>query len=127
MKWLTRVTEAKRVLQYAGPLEDLEIGYQGKEFLNEYGEVKQRWLLVFSEQAYLREEKTLKKQIQREKEQKTVELNRWARTDFDCENDAKEALLRCGKKLNNASFASLDRKSTRLHAGKGRPKAGASV
>ncbi|OGN57547.1 MAG: hypothetical protein A3C42_00290, partial [Chlamydiae bacterium RIFCSPHIGHO2_02_FULL_45_9] len=131
MKWLTRVpeilTEAKRVLQYAGPLEDLEIGYQGKEFLNEYGEVKQRWLLVFSEQAYLREEKTLKKQIQREKEQKTVELNRWARTDFDCENDAKEALLRCGKKLKYHCLDEITIESTKVHAGKGRPKAGASV
>ena len=56
MKWITRVpetlSEAKRIVQYTGPLEDLEPGYQGKEFKVEYGTVKQRWLLVYSEQAY---------------------------------------------------------------------------
>ena len=131
MKWLTRVPEtlreAKRVLQYAGSLEDLGIGYQGKEFLNEYGEVKQRWLLVSSEQAYLREEKTLKKQIQREKEEKMIELNRLARTDFDCENDSKEALLRWGNKLKYHSLDEITIESTKVHEGKGRPKAGGPV
>jgi len=46
------------------------------EHLNEYGGIEQRWLLVYSEQAYLREEKTLKKRINKDNEEKTKELNR---------------------------------------------------
>jgi transposase len=69
MKWITRVpenlVEAKRVIQEADAPEDLEPGYTGKEYRSEYGGVQQRWLLVRSEQAYLREVKTLKKRIQR--------------------------------------------------------------
>ena len=132
MKWITRVpetlSETKKIIQYAGPLEDLASGgYQGKEFTSEYGGVKQRWLLVYSEQAYLREEKTLKKQIQKEKERKTRELNQWSRTDFDCEKDAKEALLRWSSKLKYHCLEEITVESKKVHGGKGRPKEGASV
>lgn len=131
MKWITRVpetlSEAKRITQYTGPLEDLELGYQGKEFSSEYGEVKQRWLLVYSEQAYIREEKTLKRVIQKEKEQQARELSRWMRTDFDCENDAKEALLRWSTKLKYHCLDEVEITSKKVHPGKGRPKEGAAV
>src|SRR5205807_718473 len=87
MKWITRVpeilSEAKKVIQYADPLENLEPGYAGKEFISEYGGVQQRWLLVYSEQAYLRESKTLEKRIQKEKDQATRELTHWSQTEFD--------------------------------------------
>jgi transposase len=131
MLWLTRVpetlSEAKKVIQYTGVLEDLAPGYQGQEFTSKYGEVEQRWLLVHSEQAYLREEKTLKKRIHKESEEKTKELNRWMHTDFDCEKDAKEALLRWSKKLKYHCLDEVSVKSKKIHAGKGRPKSGALV
>ena len=126
MKWITRVpetlSEAKKVLQYEGPLETLEPGYCGKEFSSEYGGVKQRWLLVYSEQAYMREEKTLKRQIQKEKEEKGRELNRWSRTDFDCEKDAKEALVRWGKKLKYHCLEEMEIKSKKVAQKRGRPR-----
>lgn len=131
LKWITRVpetlSEAKRITQYIGPLEDLEPGYQGKEFKSEYGAVKQRWLLVYSKQAHIREEKTLRRQIQKENEQQTRELDRWLRTDFDCENDAKEALLRWSKKLKYHCLDEIEIISKKVHQGKGRPRAGAPV
>jgi transposase len=108
-------------------LEDLEPGYQGKEFKSEYGTVKQRWLLVYSEQAYMREEKTLKRQIRKENEKETRELGRWLRTDFDCEHDAKEAVLRWSKKLKYHCLEEIEVISKKTHQGKGRPKAGAPV
>ena len=41
MKWITRVpeslSEAKQVVQYAEPLEELEAGYSGKEFVSTHG------------------------------------------------------------------------------------------
>lgn len=109
------------------PSRRLGIWISGKEFTSEYGAVKQRWLLVYSEQAYLREAKTLKKQIQKEQEQKTRELNQWSRTDFDCEKDAKEALLRWGRKLKYHCLEEITVESKKVHEGKGRPKKGASV
>lgn len=126
MKWITHVpetlAEAKRVIQYTGPFEDFEPGYQGKEFTSEYGGVKQRWLLVRSEQAYLREEKTLKRRIQKEREQKARELNKWSCTDFDCEKDAKEALLRWDKKLKYHCLEKITVEAKKLYERKGRPK-----
>jgi transposase len=131
MKWITRVpetiSEAKRITQYTGHLEDLGSGYRGKEFGSEYGTVKQRWLLVYSEQAYVREVKTLKRQIQKEKEQKARELNQWSRTDFDCENDAREALLRWSKKFKYHCLDEIEIASKKVHQEKGRPKAEAPV
>jgi transposase len=127
MKWVSRVpetlSEAKRITQSTDLLEDLEPGYRGKEFKSEYGGVEQRWLLVYSEQAYMREEKTLKRRVQKENEEKTVELNRWLRTDFDCEHDAKEAVLRWSKKLKYHCLGEIEIISKKVYQGKGRPKA----
>lgn len=126
MKWITRVpetlTEAKKITQSNDSLEELEPGYRGKEFKSEYGKIKQRWLLVYSEQAYIREEKTLKRLIEKEKDQKMSELNRWLRTNFDCENDAKEALLRWSKKLKYHCLSEIEITSKKVYHGKGRPK-----
>lgn len=131
IKWITRVpeklVEAKEVIQYEGVLEELGLGYAGKEFTSEYAGVKQRWLLVYSELAYEREAKTLKKQIQKEKSQGDQELNRWSHTEFDCEKDAKEALLRWGKQLKYHTIEDITVTSKKKYAGKGRPKADAAV
>ena len=127
MKWITRVPEklleAKQIIQHSEPLEELDLGYFGKEFTSEYGEIKQRWLLVYSEQAYAREAKTMKKQIQKEKEKANRELKRWSCTDFDCGEDAKKALLQWGKKLKYHTLEEINLTSRRINIRKGRPKA----
>jgi transposase len=126
MKWITRVpenlSEAKKIIRYSDSLEDLEPGYYGKEFTSEYGGVKQRWLLVHSDQAYQREAKTLKKRIQKEKELAIKEVKSWSRVDFDCEKDAREALLRWEKKLRYHHLEEITITSTKIKKGKGRPK-----
>lgn len=131
MKWVSRVpetlSEAKQIAQYTGSLENLEPGYQGKEFKSEYGAVKQRWLLIYSEQAYKREEKTLKRQVIKETETKTLELKRWLQTDFDCKNDAKEAILRWSKKLKYHCLDEIEIIEKKVYQGKGRPKEGSPV
>ncbi len=127
MKWITRVpenvSEAKQVIQDVDSLEALEPGYTGKEFTSEYGGVKQRWLLVYSEQAHLREAKTLKKKIQKEKDQAESELKRWSHTDFDCEKDSREALSRWGKQLKYHILEGITITRIRVKEGKGRPRA----
>jgi transposase len=131
MKWLTRVPEnlleAKQMIQYADSLEDLEPGYKGKEFKSEYGKVKQRWLLVHSDQAYEREAKSLKKQIQKEQEAASQELSKFSHMEFDCEKDAQEALSRLAKKLKYHVFKEMTTASKRVKIGKGRPRADAPL
>jgi transposase len=131
MKWITRVpenlVEAKQIIQYSASLEALEVGYAGKEFTSEYGGVRQRWLLVYSDQAYSREAKTLKKQIQKEQERANRELSKLSRMDFDCEKDAQEALSRWSKKLKYHILEQMTIVSKRVKEGKGRPRADASV
>jgi transposase len=121
MKWLTRVpenlVEAKQVIQYADSLEDLEPGYTSK----------QRWLLVRSDQAYEREAKTLKKQIQKEQGMASRELNKLSHMDFDCEKDAQEILSRWSKKLKYHILEEITTTSKRVKTGKGRPRADAPL
>ena len=52
-----------------------------------YGDIRQRWILVFSEKAYAREMKTLKKQIQTEKEQIEKPLWHLSNQEFNCKED----------------------------------------
>jgi len=79
------------------PWVELEKGYQVSSFPSSYGNVEQRWLLVFSEQAYKREEKTLKKKL--EKQLNALEKSIWHLSNeiFSCLDDAKKAILAVAK------------------------------
>ena len=72
--WVTRVPEtvgeAKAVLQAveAEAMEEVSDGYRICPLCNTYGDVRQRWLLVYSRQAYERESKQLEKRVARAKE-----------------------------------------------------------
>lgn len=70
--WLTRVPE---VIKEARELverpddkmnwQEQEKGYKTAAFISNYGEIKQRWLLVFSKQAYEREKKALERKLEK--------------------------------------------------------------
>lgn len=57
-----------------------------------YGGIPQRWLLVYSEQAFTREEKTLERKIKKEFEIQKKEIKVLYSKEFDCECDARRAL-----------------------------------
>lgn len=61
-------------------------------FESSYGGIKQRWLLVFSQQAYNREKKTLEKKVIKEEEKLKQELWYFRNQVFHFEKDAIEAL-----------------------------------
>lgn len=69
IKWISRVPEkllvAKECIASSVDLQEIEPGYCAKEVCATYGGVEQRWLLVRSEQSYLREERTLKNRFKR--------------------------------------------------------------
>jgi transposase len=126
--WVTRVpetiTEAKNLVEK--PLEDiawseLENGYRTSRFDSTYGEIRQRWLLVFSEQAYNREKKTVEKKIIREAAKLKQALWHLGNQVFHCEKDAIKALetVRKGYKLHKIAGTV---NPISKHAGRGKPK-----
>jgi transposase len=128
--WVTRVpetiTEAKKLIEMASEeidWTDAGNGYRIAKFESLYGEIKQRWLLVFSEQAYDREKKTLEKKVFREEEKLKQVLWHFSKQVFHCEKDAAKALeaIRKGYKLHNIVGTATP---VNKHAKRGKPKKG---
>jgi hypothetical protein len=74
IRWLTRVPEtlkqAKELVSQTQPVDMtlLEEGYWGREITSEYGGIRQRWLVVYSEAARQREERGLERKQAKELE-----------------------------------------------------------
>ena len=72
--------------------EALDNGYSGAWLDSDYGGVKQRWLLVRSEQAKKREQHTLNKRMLKESTDSLKSLKKLNRLRFSCPSDANQAL-----------------------------------
>jgi len=131
IRWLTRVPEtladAKRLLAETTPdqLTELPDGYAYREVASQYGDVAQRWLVVYSPVAAEREEKTLQRRF--DKEEKTVQTawRKLAGQRFNCEEDAKAALATVQKKWKYHQAIAEPVPQTG-YPGPGRPAAGAT-
>ena len=105
VKWVTRVPEtigeAKRILQAATTAEMMDAGdgYRLFPVCNTYADTRQRWLLVYSEQAYARESKQLEKRVERAAEAANKVWRSLEQTTFACEADAHAALAQLEKQL----------------------------
>ncbi len=106
IKWVTRVPETIREAKEAIAARDKEKmqdagiqGYRFRETTSEYSGIRQRWLIVYSQQAYEREYETLAKTIRRENELQGKELWHLGNKSFACEADALKAVVRFDKKL----------------------------
>lgn len=103
--WLTRVPEnikeAKNLVQLPSDKVtwiEQEKGYKTSIFISNYGDMKQRWLLVFSEQAYKREKKTFEKKLLKQEEALKKMLWHLSCQLFECAEDAESALKKLIKK-----------------------------
>lgn len=126
--WVTRVPESiKQAKNLIEKLDD-EItwteggeGYKISEYKSFYGGIEQRWLLVFSEEAYKREKNTLEKKLKREEEELKQVLWHFGKKKFHCEQDARKAFeeVKKGYKLHviKEQLTPLDK-----HSCRGRPK-----
>ena len=97
--WLSRVPEtikeARDLLERQDQAIDWkphEKGYKSASFKSCYGEVAQRWLLVYSQQAYDREKKTFEKKLKKQEDALTKALWHLGNQSFACEQDAKKAM-----------------------------------
>ena len=105
MAWVTRVPEtikqAKELISLVATedMVELEKGYRLYPIGTWYGNIKQRWLLVYSKQAQEREEKQLRRRIA--KQQKAIETkwHKLCRTRFSCQEDAQAALQKFSGQL----------------------------
>jgi transposase len=126
IKWITRVPEkivaAKELITSAAELQEIEPGYCVKEVSSTYGGIEQRWLLVHSQQAHAREEKTLRKQVCKEFERTKIELGKLSHQDFDCEHDAHEQLRRWAQTLKYHHILTAQITARRIKQGRGRPR-----
>jgi len=102
--WLMRVPEtlaqAKQMVKdtLEAEMSEIEAGYKGKEVECEYTGIKQRWLVVFSEAAQVRELKTLEKAQAKELETAQKEWRKIEGQTFNCTADAEQALAQFNKK-----------------------------
>ena len=97
MRWLMRVpetlAEAKRLVRESEKSEMVFLteGYWGREVKLTYGEVEQRWLVVFSQAAYDRELHTLSKAQEKERLAAEKAWHKLSLQIFNCLEDAEKA------------------------------------
>lgn len=127
MKWLSRVPETHRVAKELLQRDEAEFvwtpltkGYQICVIETRYQDVHQRWSIVYSEQAYQRENATLDKRIATIEEEQNKALWHLGNQVFACEADAEKAAQSFDKMLK---YHRLKWRTTPLtkHVGKGRP------
>lgn len=130
--WLSRVPETLKeaktlASQPADQLVwvDQGAGYQTTCHESHYGDIQQRWLLVYSEQAYQREIKTFEKQLAQKEKQLHNVLDQLSKQEFSCEQDAQTAFDTLADK--QSPFFTLTSVIERIekYPNKGRPAAGA--
>lgn len=98
--FITRVPqtlkEAKALIKRAPTLMFTSItqGYEGVSYDSEYGGVKQKWLLIRSEQAYKREQHNLNKRMLKAGEQARKNFKLLGQQRFACAQDAQTALIK---------------------------------
>lgn len=126
--WLTRVPETIKKSKVLLETEDSEInwtllnkGYKVAPFESNYGDVEQRWLLVYSDEAYQREKKTLEKNLKKKGKELKKALWHLGNRVFGCEKDAKEALSFIEKKYHLHKIYVNFLPETK-HKKRGRPK-----
>jgi len=98
-------------------------GYKLQEFAVEcYGIEDQRWIVVYSDQARIRSEKALKKEIAKENERIEKELFHLQAQRFSCETDAKQELKLLSKKWKYHQISNEQITPIKCHEKRGRPK-----
>lgn len=128
ISWTTRVPETisacKQILeQEKYDWTELDEGYAYSEIGSVYAGIKQRWIIIRSEQAHKREIKTLEKKLSKEYEAASKACWHLGNENFSCEKDAEMALKKLDKKYRFHKLEGCIEKITK-HASRGRPKKG---
>ncbi|BCP67353.1 IS1634-like element ISTth3 family transposase [Thermus thermophilus] len=129
--WVMRVPatlkEARALLRKELPQEawrPLLPGYRGLEVESEYGGVRQRWLLVESQERARMEEASLRQRIVRAEGEARKVLGQLTARTFACEADARRALSEASGRLPLHRLVYLGVQEERQWERVGRPRKG---
>nr|WP_262706485.1 IS1634 family transposase [Salinibacter ruber] len=110
-KFVTRVpgtlNEARQAIQNTdlADLKPLSDVYRAREKISEYGDVKQRWLIVYSEAAADRASESAANRRDREHEAEKRDLRALEMREFSCREDAEKALSAFEEELAGSVWA----------------------
>ena len=129
-RFITRVPmtlkEAKQAVLTLKPsaLDDMGDGYSGQWLTSHYADVEQKWLLLKSEQASAREQKTVHKRIDNDRKADAKALKRLSKARFACETDARQALAALASSLTISMLTDPQIVTFDVFSHAGRPKKG---
>lgn len=128
--WISRVPEnikgCKEALQQEATFIDLTEKYSYHTVKQNYGAIEQRWLVIYSQDAYKREVETLKKNYLKKSEAEQKAFLKLCKTLFSCQEDALQALEYFEKQCKYIEFTNKQVHKVASFKGKGRPKKGAA-
>jgi transposase len=127
IKWISRVPETLTECKTAIAKNDenwsfLAEGYQYIPLSANYAEITQRWLLVFSAEAYKREMITLRDKFAKESTKEYKAFEQLCKSPFACETDAQKAFDKFSLKCKYLTVSSLIINKVAYFDKKGRPK-----
>jgi transposase len=129
--WITRVpatlNEVKDLLDADVVMKTCsDERYSYYETTSSYGGIDQKWVLIESDEMKKRKEKTFDKSIEKEMTASLRSLNKLKRTEYACEEDARNAAELWIKEHKRFRFSniSIEKKSRRKNGKVGRPKKG---
>ncbi|MDY9925576.1 IS1634 family transposase [Methanosarcina sp.] len=129
MKWITRVPSTLNLSKDL-LISDLEFKqgedprYSFYETIVEYGDIKQKWVVVHSSEMQKRKDVTFEKKIKRILKEAQKDLKDLKKIEFACEEDARAALERWknGNPYCLLETVEISTVSTRENGKRGRPK-----
>ncbi len=130
MQWITRVPatlrEAQAVLAQADPqtMTPLTEGDRYHVVPSRYGDVEQRWVLIYSEPRQPQAQRTVDTQLLKQSEQEGKVFKQLCRTAFACEADAQQALATFAQGLQATFVVQSTVRPTPRYAKRGRPSPG---
>ena len=119
-----KITQAKQLIAEHNQtsFDSITEGYSGKWVDSDYAGVKQRWLLIRSEQACKRERKTLDKKMLKTTQQSIKAFKKLCRQRFACTTDANKALADWEKQQTMITVHDSEIITIDVHSKSGRPK-----
>lgn len=127
-KWISRVPATIEEAQQLKKSLDLALfkkiddGYSIHETTSKYGEVDQRWVVVHSEKALVREKRTIERAVVKEKEEVSKQIKRLGRKQFACTKDAYAAVQELENKLRYHTLNVEAMQEKKCFSSKGKPK-----
>jgi len=131
--FITRVPEtlkeAKDAIIKVNPDEMLSIddAYSYQVVLSNYAGVRQRWLIMRSEQASRREHRTLIKKISRDTENEYKQFQKLKSGEFACAEDALKACWKLQATFTYGQMLDLTAYAVKKYANRGKPSAKTAV